>query len=223
MTSDDVYYRDSRRVPWAKRLSWQARNRVCDLFFAIMQPTASTRVLDLGVSEEDTSFEANMLERRYPWPDNLTCAGIHEGTVFRRVYPSLSYVRIIRGEPLPFPDLAFDVAYSNAVIEHVGGPDQQRTFLRELVRVATRVFVIAPNRWFPIEHHTGLPFVHWLPDRWFRGLLRQTRLRYWAREENLVLMTGRTLARQFPPGTRPVVRHVGIGAGIWRSNVVAYT
>jgi hypothetical protein len=25
------------------------------------------------------------------------------------------------------------------------------------------VFVTTPNRWFPLEVHTLLPFVHWLP------------------------------------------------------------
>ena len=27
------------------------------------------------------------------------------------------------------------------------------------------VFVTTPNRWFPLEVHTLLPFVHWLPGR----------------------------------------------------------
>lgn len=37
-----------------------------------------------------------------------------------------------------------------------------------------RVFFTTPNRWFPIELHTRLPLVHWLPkpmcDRWLRRL-----------------------------------------------------
>ena len=28
-----------------------------------------------------------------------------------------------------------------------------------------RVFITTPNRRFPVEVHTRLPFVHWLPDR----------------------------------------------------------
>ncbi len=30
-------------------------------------------------------------------------------------------------------------------------------------RVATRVFVTTPNRFFPLEVHTLVPFAHWLP------------------------------------------------------------
>ena len=45
-----------------------------------------------------------------------------------------------------------------------GGRDGQRQFVAELCRVAQRVFVTTPNRWFPLDPHTLLPFVHWLPE-----------------------------------------------------------
>ena len=54
--------------------------------------------------------------------------------------------------------------FSNAVIEHVGGRAEQRRFVDESLRVAPRAFVTTPNRWFPVEVHTRLPLVHWLPD-----------------------------------------------------------
>ncbi len=66
---------------------------------------------------------------------------------------------------MPFADGEFDIGVSNAVVEHVGGADDQRAFIHELCRVSKRVFVTTPNRWFPIEVHTRLPLVHWLPDR----------------------------------------------------------
>ncbi len=64
------------------------------------------------------------------------------------------------GRELPFADGAFDLGFSNAVVEHVaGGREGQRRFVHELCRVAQRVFVTTPNRWFPLEVHTLLPFV----------------------------------------------------------------
>jgi len=69
--------------------------------------------------------------------------------------------------PLPFADDEFDLAFSNATIEHAGTRAAQAEFVRELVRVARRSFVVTPNRWFPVELHTRLPFVHWLPPRSF--------------------------------------------------------
>ena len=41
---------------------------------------------------------------------------------------------------------------------------QQQRFVDESLRVAPRAFVTTPNRWFPIEVHTRLPLVHWLPE-----------------------------------------------------------
>jgi hypothetical protein len=75
-------------------------------------------------------------------------------------------VRAVRADAreLPFADGEFDLGFSNAVVEHVaGGRDGQRRFVHELARVARRVFVTTPNRFFPLEVHTLLPFAHWLP------------------------------------------------------------
>jgi SAM-dependent methyltransferase len=77
------------------------------------------------------------------------------------------------GRRLPFRDGAFDVVFSNAVIEHVGRFDKQRLFAEECRRVGKSYFVTTPNRGFPIEPHLLTPFVHWLPRRMLtRKLLR---------------------------------------------------
>src|SRR4029079_8533354 len=82
---------------------------------------------------------------------------------FRSRYPHVPYVQ---GDAcaLPFEDGAFDVVFSNAVIEHVGDRERQRAFVSEAIRVGRRAFITTPNRRFPIEVHTRLPLVHWLPD-----------------------------------------------------------
>jgi hypothetical protein len=74
------------------------------------------------------------------------------------------------GRLLPFRDGAFDVVFSNSVIEHVGDAASQRRFAREVARVGRSYWVETPNRWFPIEQHLLTPFLHWLPQRWQRVL-----------------------------------------------------
>ena len=83
---------------------------------------------------------------------------------FRTRYPHIPYVQ---GDAcaLPFADGEFEVVFSNAVLEHVGGRERQRQFVSEALRVGRRVFVTTPNRLFPVEVHTRLPFAHWLPER----------------------------------------------------------
>jgi|SRR5579884_1670903 len=74
------------------------------------------------------------------------------------------------GCALPFRDQAFDIAYSNSVIEHVGSEDRQRAFAAEIARVGRRYWVQTPNRRFPIEPHLLTPLLHWLPRRVQRWL-----------------------------------------------------
>ncbi len=76
------------------------------------------------------------------------------------------------GRRLPFPDQAFDVVFSNSVIEHVGGIEDQRLFAQEIMRVGRSFYVQTPNRWFLVEPHVLTPLVHYFPKGIRRRLLR---------------------------------------------------
>ena len=75
------------------------------------------------------------------------------------------------GRSLPFRDAAFDVVFSNSVIEHVGDAASQQSFAREVARVGRAYWVQTPNRWFPVEQHLLTPIVHWLPKSWQRAIV----------------------------------------------------
>jgi Methyltransferase domain len=151
----------------ADSISLRSRRRKLRLFLEELRPGPETTVLDVGADElafgeGDRCTTLNFFEEHYPWPEQLTALGLQDGSGFRERYPRIAYVQ---GDAcaLPFPDGAFDVVHSNAVIEHVGGPERQRLMVSEALRVARRAFVTTPNKRFPIEVHTRLPFVHWLP------------------------------------------------------------
>jgi len=65
------------------------------------------------------------------------------------------------------PDQAFDLAFSNSVIEHVGSFDDQKRFADEMLRMGKRIYCQTPNKWFPIEPHFLGLCVHWLPRKRF--------------------------------------------------------
>jgi len=152
----------------AARVSLWNRARKMELFLRAISPTAETRVLDVGAGDTGFATEPgvaashNFFEAMYPWPERITAVSDVPLPHFAQEFPQVETVTA-DGRELPFPDGAFDVAFSNAVVEHVGGRRDQRRFVHELCRVARRVFVSTPNRWFPVETHTLVPLVHWLP------------------------------------------------------------
>jgi 2-polyprenyl-3-methyl-5-hydroxy-6-metoxy-1,4-benzoquinol methylase len=91
---------------------------------------------------------------------------------------------------LPFRDGAFDLVVSNAVIEHVGQEREQTRFVAEHARVGRHWLVTTPNRWFPVESHTGQPLRHW-SARW-----RASREEYFSR-----LLSRRELRPLLPEGS----------------------
>jgi SAM-dependent methyltransferase len=194
-------------VNLADRISLRSRKRKLDLFMRELTPTPETTVLDVGA--DAISFgEAghtgcgthNFFEELYPWPERITAVGLHDGEGFRRRYPRCRYVQADALD-LPFADREFDVVFSNAVIEHVGGRPEQQRFVDEVLRVGRRAFVTTPNRWFPIEVHTRLPLVHWLPEP-LAHRAYDLAGKPWAKENHL--LGPRELRELFPRGTRIV-------------------
>jgi Methyltransferase domain len=153
----------------AAAASLRSRRRKMRLFHELIQPSAETTVVDVGVADtpfgegEGQALTHNFFEALYPWPERITAVGNVPLENFARAFPQVPRV-VADGRDLPFTDGEFDVAFSNAVVEHVGSRDDQERFARELCRVSKRVFVTTPNRLFPVDPHTLLPFLHWLPD-----------------------------------------------------------
>jgi SAM-dependent methyltransferase len=104
--------------------------------------------------------------------------------------------RVVRydGSIFPFEDKSFDIGWSNAVIEHVGGEERQIQFLKELCRTCRKVYFTTPNRYFPFEVHTRYPLIHWLPKRIFDKILSLTPKK-WATGDYMNLLSKKSLRR----------------------------
>ena len=190
---------------FATKLSWYARQKMFDLLMGLANPSADTTVLDVGVTS-DRREDCNFFEKLYPHKDKITAVGMEDAAFLEEQYPGLKYVRC-DGLSLPFPDKSFDLVVSFAVIEHVGSRTQQQAFVRELCRVGKTCFITTPNRWYPIEFHTAVPLIHWLPASWFRALLKLLGKHFFAKEENLNLLSEKEVLKMLPADAEVYTRH----------------
>ncbi|MEA3398554.1 MAG: class I SAM-dependent methyltransferase [Patescibacteria group bacterium] len=172
---------------FAYKISKFNRNRKWKIFLDLIQPKAAEKILDLGFSDQEYSEFDNYLEKHYLYPENIIALSVEEPNEFKNRYPKVKALRY-NGGKLPFSDKRFDIAWSNAVIEHVGSEQEQVIFLKELKRAANRVFITTPNRFFPIEVHTRIPILHWFPKRIFDFIIRKTNKK-WATDGYMHLLS----------------------------------
>jgi SAM-dependent methyltransferase len=218
--NNSPYYKDTGKISLASKVSMLLRRKMFAMFMAKIRPDSEQKVLDIGVTSDARFQESNYFERMYPYKDKIICVGTEDGSYLETTYPGIKFIQIRPQEPLPFDDNEFDVAFSNAVIEHVGSRESQRAFILEMLRVSKAFFMTTPNRWFPIELHTAIPFLHFLPKKVYRKLLTLLGETYWSKEENLNLLGRRELADLFPAETNIIMDSVSI-FGL-SSNLIAY-
>lgn len=190
---------------FTRRIAARARKQMYRSLVDVIGEREPALVLDVGVTS-DREPGANFFEKLYPHPHRITAVGLEDASFLEDDFPGLRYVRA-DALALPFGDREFDVAVSFAVIEHVGSRDRQRAFVRELCRVSKHVCITTPNRWFPVEFHTVLPFAHWLPPSTFHRVCRALGKDFYASEDNLNLLDDKSFRQLIPADMRIETRH----------------
>ncbi len=143
------------------------RSRRVRKFYEALGIDAGTSILDVG----GNSFFWNLADQLgLPRPRLVVILNISAQDQTLR--PGISWVRA-DARKLPFADRAFDVAFSNSVIEHLETAENQAGMAAEIRRSAGRYWVQTPDISFPIEPHYIMPFMHRLPRRAQRPLIRR--------------------------------------------------
>ncbi|MCT7963302.1 class I SAM-dependent methyltransferase [Laspinema sp. D1] len=134
-------------------------------FYSFFKITEETKLLDIG---GDLFFWELAKNEGYSLP-KITIVNLYPSN--SELPENIEWV-VADGKKLPFEDLSFDIAFSNSVIEHVGSWESQVDFAQEIKRISHQYFIQTPSQSFPVEPHLLTPFIHWLPKKAQRPLLR---------------------------------------------------
>jgi hypothetical protein len=185
----NAQYNLARSDSLAVRVAAKTRERMFRDFMKHFSPSQDEIVLDIGATSDRTYAASNYFEDLYPYKDKITASGMDDASFLEIQYPGVKFI-FADALNLPFEDNSFDLIHSSAVLEHVGSFENQKKMIVECLRVARRgICLTTPNRWFPIEFHTQLPLIHWLPKPAGRALFKKLGYEFFAEEANLNLMT----------------------------------
>lgn len=133
----------------ASRISFYVRLKIFSSFMNVMKPDIHTSILDIGVTPDQRLPESNFFESLYPYKDRIVATSIENASFLEEEYPGVTFIQTEK-DRLPFKDQSFDIVFCSAVLEHVGDRGRQSRFVRELLRVSRKFFIITPNRQFPV-------------------------------------------------------------------------
>ena len=149
-------------------------------------------LLDVGTTPIFDEYN-NILLHSFKNNNNITSLSNLDCSLLKK---NFTKVKFIKGDArkMKFKQNSFDTVYSSATIEHVGSRSNQKKFIKECYRVSRKdVFITTPNKFYPIEFHTKIPFLHFLPSRIYRQILFHLGYSFFSKEKNLNLLTARDL------------------------------
>lgn len=208
------------------RFAIKARKRIFDIFMDLYKPGKDDSIIDIGATPDNSLTYSNLFEKYYPYKENFTVSSIEDCSGLVKDLGLREFVKTEPHQKFPFVDKQFKYLFSNAVIEHVGTREQQKQFLKECLRVSENVLLTTPNRYFPVEMHTILPLVHWLPLRYFQWIIRNFWWggEFWSKTENLNLLWESEIIRlldEINPDHKTSV--MAIRTLGFKSNLIIYT
>jgi hypothetical protein len=162
-----------------QRIAHGSRSRRAQLFERVFPKSDYASIVDLG-GGKGTHFH-----NHYPSKKCVHIADYNAPDLAQAAAKFGYTPHLVDGtETLPFKDNEFDIVFCSSVIEHVTGPKQdavdlfkadgaafaanawnyQMKFAKEIRRIGRGYFVQTPCRSFPVEVHSWIPMLGYLPS-----------------------------------------------------------
>jgi len=187
MQNNKIY--SSNHLKIFDKIITKKRSQIVDIINDQIILNNINEVLDIGTTNDTKNKSSNFIVKNlknvknfYSISDQLITSSFFKKTLQKSITENFSEYEI--------ENLKSDLVISNATIEHVGNYDNQKAMINNMIKLSKKMIIIStPNRYHPLEFHTKIPFIHWLPKNIHRKILKNIGLTFFSKEENLNLLS----------------------------------
>jgi hypothetical protein len=193
MKSRKETYSESKKIKFInyifEKIAYDARNKFFNILKKETKYSPKKSIIDIGTTPNLDVIQ-NIIISKIKDNKKITCLSNLNCKILLKKYPYIKKILMGDGCNNDLPNNSFDIVHSNATIEHVGSYKNQLLFIKECIRISKKyIFIQTPNRFYPIDFHTILPFIHWLPKNIHRKILNIIGLNFYSLEKNLNLLS----------------------------------
>ena len=181
------------------------------------------KIVDYGSSVQETE-DSNFFIKCYPYKQNMTSLSIFDNKSILNYFPEITLKTIKKDEKLEFADNSFDILICNAVLEHFSSEEILINNVKEMSRISKNLFITIPNCYFPFEHHTSIPLLHYLPKKIFRFIIDKMGFKFYSKKENLSFYSKKSIKKILSKNLKEDLTYMytGFKLGIFSSNLAIF-
>lgn len=190
MTNNDeqkIYL--TKHYSFFERILLKKRVEILSVLKKYLENKEIIDVLDIGSTEDENNKSSNYLIKNLG--NYKLYKSISDQTIKSKFFSKTLKKSITEDlNKNEIDDFKSDLVISNATIEHVGSLENQIKMCSNIINLSKKYFIIVtPNRFHPLEFHTKIPFIHWLPKKIHRKILKLIGLKFFSEEQNLNLLS----------------------------------
>ena len=187
MQNNKIYSRNHFKI--FDKIITKKRLEIVDIINSQIVLNNINNILDIGTTSDTENKSSNFIIKNlknvksfYSISDQLITLPFFKKKLQKSIIENFSEYEI--------ENFKSDLVVSNATIEHVGNYNNQKTMVSNMIKLSKKMVIIStPYRYHPLEFHTKIPFIHWLPKKIHRMILKKLDLVFYSKEENLNLLS----------------------------------
>ena len=189
----NIFTYSSSKFKFLDNIVLKKRKEIFEIIKKNINLNSINSVLDVGTTSDNSLESSNFLIKQFK--SIKIKKSISDQKILDDNFFDMTFERSIT-ENLNdnFENLRSDLLVCSSTIEHLGNFSNIKRGIDNIVNLSDKYFIITtPNRYHPIEFHTKIPFIHFLPKEFHRKLLKFFGNDFFSKEENLNLLSKKDL------------------------------